>query len=342
MKKNDLFLSIIIPVYNSEKYLQRCLDSIFSGENGNDFNVILINDGSTDKSQDIIDEYKEKYPTRVLAYIQSNQGIGPTRNFGLSKSKSKYVWFVDNDDCICTNCIPILKKILENSEIDILDIDYLHKYYTTSPLSKITEDLELRKISQKEAFFFKKDYPWTKIYRRSFLCQFENLFPNIYGEDTATVYKLYAETELIYELNAKLYAWFNRPDSFSNKIHSEKHYKTYPILIKTLLDQSNKYNKLKDEFQYIAFSKNNLAYPVLYMTEINNDLLSKVKEESKREVDNIISNINNDNLYIKIDKFYKNEMKKVELRYKNSTSWKITKPLRKILITIKKVTKIAR
>ena len=96
-------VSVIVPVYNTEKYLERCIDSIIS-QSFKDFELILINDGSKDKSLSIMKEYAKK-DKRIKVFDQNNKGPAITRNFGINKSKAKYVMFIDSDDYIDDNYI---------------------------------------------------------------------------------------------------------------------------------------------------------------------------------------------------------------------------------------------
>ena len=94
-------ISIIIPVFNAEKYLRQCLDSILAQTYTN-YEVVIINDGSTDKSGDIIDDYG-KYDDKIHPYHRNNGGVSSARNFGLDKAKGDWIIFVDSDDFILPN-----------------------------------------------------------------------------------------------------------------------------------------------------------------------------------------------------------------------------------------------
>lgn len=110
METKKTLISIIVPVYNTEKYIERCLDSIMKQDYPN-FEVILVNDGSTDESGIIIQKYKEKY--KNISYIkQENKGVGAERNAGIKVAKGDYISFVDSDDLImedyCSHLLSII------------------------------------------------------------------------------------------------------------------------------------------------------------------------------------------------------------------------------------------
>lgn len=120
-------LSIIIPVYNTEEYLPRCLNSCLEQDlPANEYEIIAINDGSSDNSLQILNAYALKYPN-IRVINQENRGLGATRNRGLNLAIGEYIWFVDSDDWVLENC---LLDIYENcKDVDILETDraYLYK-----------------------------------------------------------------------------------------------------------------------------------------------------------------------------------------------------------------------
>ena len=116
----ELLLSIIVPVYNVEKYIWACLDSIFKqGLDDDEFEVILINDGSTDKSHDIIHDILVNH--KNVTYIQqANQGLSCTRNRGIETAKGQYVLFVDSDDILISDSIKPMVEFAVSHSLDIL------------------------------------------------------------------------------------------------------------------------------------------------------------------------------------------------------------------------------
>ena len=102
-------VSIIVPVYNVEKYIKKCLDSLVN-QTLKDIEIIVVNDGSPDNSQKIIDKYVKEYPTKVKSYITENGGQGSARNFGIYKATGEYILYVDSDDYIELNMAELLYK----------------------------------------------------------------------------------------------------------------------------------------------------------------------------------------------------------------------------------------
>ena len=122
--KNPKF-SIIIPVYNVEKYLNQCLDSVFA-QTFTDFEVICVNDGSTDGSLKILEEYK--IDDRLVIINCTNGGTASARNTGIDAAKGEYIWFVDSDDWIETNALEILNNKVLECKTDVLGFNGKLKY----------------------------------------------------------------------------------------------------------------------------------------------------------------------------------------------------------------------
>ena len=116
----EKLLSIVVPVYNAETYIKQCLDSLLEQDTEQEkYEIICINDGSTDDSLRILEEYAKKYDN-IRLIDKQNEGVSVARNLGLEKACGKYVWFVDADDFIKPNCLKMIKVPIEN-EPDIIN-----------------------------------------------------------------------------------------------------------------------------------------------------------------------------------------------------------------------------
>ena len=123
MENNEILLSIIIPVYNVELYLKDCLDSIFVHQKiSNKIEVIAVNDGSTDGSGEILNEYKKQYD--LILFEQDSSGPGGARNTGIKAARGKYLLFVDSDDYLVPGSLGSLLAYLACSDADIVEYDY--------------------------------------------------------------------------------------------------------------------------------------------------------------------------------------------------------------------------
>lgn len=152
-------ISIIVPIYNAEKYIKKCLDSIIN-QTKKEIEIILINDGSTDNTENIIKEYKDK---RIKYFKNTNHGIGYTRNFGIDKSTSKYIMFLDSDDYLeKTACEELFKKA-EKDNLDIVISDFYKVYEDRIEVIKLPS---FKDSSLKENPDILTEYlnPWAKLY----------------------------------------------------------------------------------------------------------------------------------------------------------------------------------
>lgn len=180
-------LTIIVPIYNVEKYLRRCIEGLVAQYNGR-YLVLLIDDGSTDCSSQIADEYAKKYDF-ILSFHKCNEGLSSARNFGLVKTTSKYVWFLDSDDYIYKDSI---KKIFQ--AIDGPDFDLYCFGYTTIYSDRSKDFIPCHKIKKYSYVHFIKNYMkfnwsyavWNKIYKFEIIKNHKIDFNNnneIYSED---------------------------------------------------------------------------------------------------------------------------------------------------------------
>ena len=166
-------VSVIVPIYNEEKNLKRCIESLINQTYKN-LEIILINDGSTDNSKEIIDSYKDK---RIVAIHKKNTGIGDTRNMGIAKSTGDYIMFVDSDDYIELNYVEVLLKSLNENKADLA----ISNYYLDTPSKTYEIDLKNLKttsIKEDEDLLCKINLsPWNKLYKKDLIINNNNKFP---------------------------------------------------------------------------------------------------------------------------------------------------------------------
>ncbi len=121
---HSIILSIIIPVYNVEKYIRTCLESVYKqGINDENFEVIIINDGTKDRSIQIIKDIISQH-NNIIVYNQENQGISSTRNKGIELARGKYIFMLDSDDLLVENSLSIIMDKALSSKYDLIVADY--------------------------------------------------------------------------------------------------------------------------------------------------------------------------------------------------------------------------
>lgn len=158
-------ISIIIPAYNAEKYIKKCLDSLIN-QTKEELEIIVINDGSTDDTENIVKSYKDK---RIKYYKNKNQGIGKTRNFGIEKATSKYIMFIDSDDYIEKDACEKMYNKAENDNLDIVICDF-YKEYDNGNIEEIhTPNFENSSLKENPDIITEYLCPWAKIYNRKMI-----------------------------------------------------------------------------------------------------------------------------------------------------------------------------
>lgn len=220
---NNIFISFIIPVYNAEKYLNTCIESILVQKIEENIEIILVDDGSSDNSGKLCDDYSARYPGAFVVHHQKNTGQGSARNKGMDLAKGKWIVFIDDDDWIDSDwyryCIPAMKK-----EPDIVmyckrDVSAKRKkeYYLKDNKAELFIDnyTEKRKImlSVLDTYYeSEKDYgklavgtPWAKIFKSSLLIKNNIRFVEGYGEDRPCLFKAYEAADTILIINKVLH-----------------------------------------------------------------------------------------------------------------------------------------
>ena len=186
MSKNSIELSIIVPVYNIQKYIGKCLESILKIKNI-DYEILVVNDGSPDDSQKIIDEYCQK-SSRVKSFIKENGGLSSARNYGMKKAQGEYIWFVDGDDLIVASEFEKLFEKIEGLELDVVLGNFINFFDENKIEIKKRENFKklenLPILTGKEYFDFTDNENlfevtvWRNIYKREFLLEKNIFFEN--------------------------------------------------------------------------------------------------------------------------------------------------------------------
>lgn len=197
--------SIIVPVYNVEPYLKKCIDSILN-QTFKDFELILVDDGSTDASLHICEHFLEIDP-RVLLYKEKNSGVSVARNLGLQKCSGEFVLFVDGDDWLEPNALNLLNTLLLNNNLDILEFSYRN----VTSINTINENenamLSLDIISREETLiksFTISNSCWNKAYKRTII-NFSFATDISIGEDVLFATKAFLASNHIGFTSACLY-----------------------------------------------------------------------------------------------------------------------------------------
>ena len=262
--------SIIICAYNIEKFIQRCIDSVLNN-NFTDYEIIIVDDGSTDNTAAIIDKYKTNQHVKI--FHNKNQGLGLSRNFGLKHSKGKYVWFIDGDDFISLKSLKTLDSYVNRyPDVDVFSFDYcsFSEKCSTKMLTSIGID--------PNCLFTYNPSVCFKIYKKEFLIKNDLKFSDKYYEDLEFSTIVSALKPKFYHITENLYYYVVRKDSIIHSTNfNQKKDDIYDIL--TYLKESF-CELFYSEIEYIyiyhllySFSLNLLSYTLkIYYKRIKKNI----------------------------------------------------------------------
>lgn len=241
-----MIISLIIPVFNSEKYLFDCLGSVFKQMN-KDVELIIINDGSNDSSDSLINCFEKKLPYQLrdnfISIRQKNKGVSYCRNLGISLSKGRYIAFLDADDTLEEN---FFEKIISQININHPDIIQFNFNFWSNKKVKSGIDLKsgLKETSFElflEVFNWNSWYPWSRVYKKELFSNHQ--FPIGYTfEDPAVIPFLFLKSKTIFILDEYLYNYRDNPSSITRGVNKEKIYKnmiSLDCLLSTYLAQNH-------------------------------------------------------------------------------------------------------
>lgn len=252
-------ISIIIPVYNSEKFLNKCLDSIVN-QTFKDFEVIIIDDGSTDSSIKIIEKFCSEN-NNFYFQRQSHSGQGTARNLGIQKARGDFLSFIDSDDFIHKNFLQTLYLTAKNNNADIvccgtklyypqynLCLPFPSKklkpgvYESKAAFRKIIEDIEIN------------SFPWDKIFKRSLFIDHKCKFKNMYFEDMVLIPQLFFYANRIAVIPNAMYNYSQHRESTLGSMNKKKINDFIDSLkyVKTFLEENHCYEEFKSEFNVRA------------------------------------------------------------------------------------------
>lgn len=224
MKKTPL-ISVIVPIYNLQDYLENSLESLWK-QTFHDFEVICINDGSTDDSLSILEKIAQKYP-QMRVIDKPNGGVSSARNIGLEEAKGDYVYFLDADDIMHPQLLEILVSQIQGYDADIACCDYVKtedlSYIEFANYHDVKTNLyqdPFAKFLEKEKFF---SYSlWTKLYKRSIIGK-QVFSENIhYGEDLLFNLEYFSKIKNIVKIAVPLYFYAVRSSSCVNTAFNDK------------------------------------------------------------------------------------------------------------------------
>jgi len=273
-------ISIIIPVYKVERYLDTCLTSILNQDEKN-IEILVINDASPDNSEQIIDKYAQQDDRIKKINNPKNMGLGLTRNVGINEAKGEYILFVDSDDYLCPNVLSGLYNQAKDNDLDILQANYT-KIYNWGE-RKMPEN-KIKGIYNGEDYLSIRPYipvvVWSKLWKTSFLKKNNLKFNEWYFEDVSFSSEAYFFAKRVMESSIFFYNYRIRNGSIMTAEINDKKLKSFMVLVNVLEKHYMKSKTHKDGAQRLKLFAHSIVdfSGAISMYKKNNDLKEKAKK----------------------------------------------------------------
>lgn len=239
-------VSVIVPIYNVEKYLEKCINSLLS-QTLEDIQIILVNDGSKDNSGNIAKEYEQNNKDRVIYVEKENGGLSDARNYGLKYATGDFIAFLDSDDYIEKNAYEEMynKAIEENA--DYVECDFIWEFP-----NKIRVDKQYPYKNKKEMLSFVRVVAWNKLIKRQLITDNNLEFPKgLRYEDVEFTYKLIPFINKFTYVDKPFIHYVQREGSIAN-VQNERTAEIFTVLDNVIefYKNNNIYEKYRDELEY--------------------------------------------------------------------------------------------
>lgn len=252
----NIKFSLIIPTYNVEKYIEKCIRSIIE-QNYDNYEIIIVNDGSTDKSIDVINKINNK---KIQIFNKKNGGLSSARNYGLTKATGDYIWFIDGDDYIEPGSLKKLNNIIQKEKYDCICFEY----------NIVKNDVKIPEIDKKNNYN-EKDFPLiavsacTKIFNRKFFVNNSfKFYEGILFEDLELIPYVLCISKNIYFLEEQLYNYVQRNGSIMNSLSEFKKNRDDKFIALDNLIKKFKnaqiYDEYSSELEYLVIKHLILVY----------------------------------------------------------------------------------
>ena len=267
-------ISVVIPVYNVEKYVGKCLSSLME-QTFRDFEIIAVNDGSTDSSPEILRHFERKYGN-VTVVDQNNAGMSAARNAGMRLARGEYLAFVDSDDYVAPTYLEELHDACVQFDADIsccyyyyhfIENDFLFEYpfrckgvfNRAQAMNKLLRDVQIQSLV------------WNKLYRRSLFADYHITFPSMCFEDMATANKVFAHAQRVVVLDRPLYYYNQHSMSTLATINANKinDFIRAIAMVRISLEKNGLYEKYKKS--YLALTRKTCNCCYLYVLKMHGE-----------------------------------------------------------------------
>lgn len=241
-------VSVIVPFYNVEKYIEKCLNSLVN-QTLEEIEIILVNDGSQDNSEKIAKEFQEKYPNKIKYYAKPNGGLGDARNFGINYAAGEYIAFLDSDDYVESTMYEEMYEKAKQEDADMVECDFWWEYP-----NKKREDIGLEYANQKEMLYKSRVVAWnklikTEIYKNHPEARFS---VGLRYEDVEGFYKILPYINKVGYVRKCFIHYIQRQGSISNT-QNKKNEEIFTVLDNVIeyYKNNNLYDEFQEELEYV-------------------------------------------------------------------------------------------
>lgn len=249
-------LSIVIPVYNVENYLAKCLDSVIYPDL-DDYEIILVNDGSTDSSGEICQSYARQYENIIRLITTANGGLGKARDVGIDAASGEFIAFLDSDDYLSPNAVPEMMDTLDlGYDMCIFDINFVNEEGFCFKYAHGCSKEGFLSLDSFPQLLFELPSAWNKIYRRTLFTENGIYYPGrVWYEDMYVTPWLYIKARKIYSVHKGWHNYLQRAGSITNNKNTQRNLEIIPA-VDAMLEAYRRegvFDKYKAELEYSAF-----------------------------------------------------------------------------------------
>ena len=240
-------VSVIVPFYNVERYIEKCIETLVN-QTLKDIEIILVNDGSTDRSIDIVKKFIKEYPEKIVYLEKENGGLSDARNYAIPYAKGEYIAFLDSDDYVEKDMYEKMYEIAKKEKSDMVECDFYWEYS-----EKRKEDIGKAYQGKKEMLEKIRVVAWNKLIKREILEKSQVQFPKGFRyEDVEFTYKLIPYIAKVSFLRKPCIHYIQRQGSISNT-QNQRTREIFDVLehVINYYKEKNIYEKYKTQLEYI-------------------------------------------------------------------------------------------
>lgn len=279
-------VSVIVPVYNVERYVEKCLETLVE-QTLEEIEIIVVNDGSTDNSKQIVEKIREKFPEKIVYVEKENGGLSDARNYGIPYAKGEYIAFLDSDDYAEKDMYQKMYELAQKEQSDMVECDFYWEYPDKQKI-----DIGVLYQGKKEMLEKVRVVAWNKLIKREILEKAKVEFPKGYRyEDVSFTYKLIPYLEKVSFLKEPCVHYIQREGSISNS-QNERNREIFEVLDGVIDDYKQKgiYEDYQTELEYV-YSRYAFCSSFLRMGKIQDkNLREKLLKETWERVNNQFPN----------------------------------------------------